>query len=403
MISKVVAWSRAARVSCAWAVCCLMGGSGMAAAVPWSGTHAVDVIDPQYHATAYTMNVPDGWKFAGTIARDAGCHATGPALKYTAMSSDGTAAITALPGMTWTWTTSAALRGIMESQHCPAIDIDTAASFLLNVAVPNLRPSAQVVAVLPLLPSGQAAVAAQLDTAQRQNAEMARQYGQPPQKLTASGARVRLESVRNGVAVEELVIAVVDCFEASLPSFGQAAATKRTCSSRNTVLVRTVKGHLDDLVASPQLAAFYQGMKADAAWSQRVMQDSQAAFQQAQAASNQQFQSTMQQGRDDHARLMQNNQAFQASQRARTDQVLAQDRARQAAIDASAHATALHSLDQQEFKDPSTGQIIQASNQYNHQWLSSDGSTVIQTNEHGFDPNGRVGSVGQSWTELVPK
>ena len=83
--------------------------------------------------------------------------------------------------------------------------------------------------------------------------------------------------------------------------------------------------------------------------------------------------------------------------------IAATDRARQDAIDDSAHRTALYSLDQQEFRNPSTGQIIQASNQYNHQWMSSDGSTLIQTNDHTLDPNGTVYPVSQSWSELVPK
>lgn len=82
---------------------------------------------------------------------------------------------------------------------------------------------------------------------------------------------------------------------------------------------------------------------------------------------------------------------------------MAQDRARQNAIDNSAHQTALYSLDRQEFKNPNTGQTIEASSQYNHQWISSDGSTLIQTNDHGYDPNGQVYPVSQSWSELVPK
>jgi hypothetical protein len=35
--------------------------------------------------------------------------------------------------------------------------------------------------------------------------------------------------------------------------------------------------------------------------------------------------------------------------------------------------------------------------------MSSDGSTLIQTNDHSYDPNGQAGPVSQSWTELVPK
>ena len=72
-------------------------------------------------------------------------------------------------------------------------------------------------------------------------------------------------------------------------------------------------------------------------------------------------------------------------------------------MDASAHGVANYAADQADFVNPSTGQTIQASSQYNHQWMSSDGSTVIQTNDHSYDPNGQVSPVSQSWTELVPK
>ena len=104
-----------------------------------------------------------------------------------------------------------------------------------------------------------------------------------------------------------------------------------------------------------------------------------------------------------HQQLLANGRAFQAQQAASTQRALANDRAQQAAIDESAHKTAMYSLDQQEFRNPNTGQVIQASNQYNHQWISSDGSTLIQTNDHTYDPNGQVYPVSQSWSELVPK
>jgi hypothetical protein len=35
--------------------------------------------------------------------------------------------------------------------------------------------------------------------------------------------------------------------------------------------------------------------------------------------------------------------------------------------------------------------------------MSSDGTTLIQTDDHTFDPNGQVYPVSQSWTALVPK
>jgi hypothetical protein len=375
-----------------------------AAPVSWTGTHKTEVTDPRYQMTAYTLDIPTGWKFAGTIARDSGCHSKGAGLKFTIQSPDAATALAALPGMTWTWTTSAALKKTMESQHCPAIDIDSAAGFLINIAVPNLHPNAKIVSVLALAPEGQAALADQLDKARQQNADMARQYGQKPQKLSLDGARVRVQYLRDGHPVEEQIVSVVDCLEQQFGAmYAQPAYASRTCSSRGITITRAAQGRLDELLAAPQLKSFNKSIQANQDWSSRLASDQMAAFQKSQAANNAQFQAGMQKGRDDNARLLANGKAFQESMRASTDHALANDRARQNAIDASAHATALYSLDRQEFKNPSTGQTIEASSQYNHQWLSSDGSTLIQTNDHTYDPNGQAYPVNQSWTELVPK
>lgn len=375
-----------------------------AAQVTWSGTRKAEIADPQYQMTAYTLDVPAGWKFAGTIARDPGCHAGGPGLKFTIQSPDGGTAMAALPGMTWTWTTSASLKKIMESQRCAAIDIDSAAGFLVNIAVPNLRPQAKIISVLPLEPAGQASLADQLEKKRQQNADMARQYGQKPQKLTLDGARVRIQYMRDGQAVEEQLLAVVDCLETQFAAmYAQPAYLRRMCTSRSVVITRAPQGQLDALLNGPQLASLNKSIQINHEWDNRLAHDQMAAFQKFQAANNAQFQANMQKSRDDNARLLANGKAFQDNMRASTDAALANDRARQNAIDASAHATVLNSLDRQEFKNPATGQTIEASNQYSHQWLSSDGSTLIQTNDHAYDPNGQVYPVSQSWTELKPK
>jgi hypothetical protein len=389
------------------AVGALLAGAGAvagAAQVTWSGTRKAEIIDPQYQMTAYTLDVPTGWRFAGTIARDPGCHASGAGLKFTVQSPDGPTAMAALPGMTWTWTTSESMKKIMESQHCPPIDIDSAAGFLINIAVPNLRPTAKIISVLPLPPAGQASLADQLQKKRQQNADMAKQFGQKPQKLSLDGARVRIQYLRDGKAVEEQLLSVVDCLESQFGAmYAQPAYTRRVCQSRSIVITRAPQGHLDELLASPQLLAFNQSVQGNHDWDARLAHDQMAAFQKFQAANNAQFQANMQKSRDDNARLLANGKAFQDNMRASTDAAMAADRSRQNAIDASAHATVLNSLDRQEFKNPTTGQTIEASNQYSHQWMSSDGSTLIQTDNHSFDPNGQVYPVSQSWTELNPK
>jgi hypothetical protein len=140
----------------------------------------------------------------------------------------------------------------------------------------------------------------------------------------------------------------------------------------------------------------------NADWDSRVIQDIVSAAQQRMAASNAAFAENQKQYAQQYQQMQGRAKQFDANLRQSTDNALAADRSRQAGIDNSAHQTALYVLDKQTFVNPSTGERIEASNQYNHQWMSSDGSTLIQTQDHSFDPNGVVYPVSQSWTELVP-
>ncbi len=389
--------------------CCKSGaesssGSGFNLAAAVGGTRKVEVADPQYQMTAYSLEIPSDWKFAGTIARDPGCHAKGASLKYTAESADGLTGMIMMPGVTWSWSGSPQMQKIMTSSHCPPVDLDSAAAFLLNIAVPNLHPNAKVVAVLPLLPEGQAALASQLEKARQQNAAMARQYGQQPQKLTLEGARVRVQYVRDGKPVEEMLVSVVDCNESSMPAlYGQQAFHRRICSARSVVMTRAPQGHLDEFLNSAQYKDIGKTIQPNQEWSSRLAADQKAAFQQFQTNNDRQFRQSLDNFKAQGDARLARGQEFNRNLKASTDHAMAADRARQDAIDDSAHRTALYSLDQQEFRNPSTGEVVRASNQYNHQWMSSDGSTLIQTNDHTLDPNGQVYPVSQSWTELVPR
>jgi hypothetical protein len=367
-----------------------------------SGTRRVDAADPTYQITAFTMEIPADWKFAGTIARPPGCHGHGASVKFTVQSPDGLSAVVALPGVAWDWASD---ENAQKYLACPGIDIDTAASFLLNIAVPNLRSNAKIVAVLPLPPEGQASLKDQLEKEIQQNAAMGN-FNQVNPKWTLDGARVRVQYDRDGHSTEEMITAVVQCNEQTMPAMAilkQAAYRKRSCFSRGTSISRAPQGHLDEMIALPQLKNMTKSMQPNPDWQNRIAADQQAAFQQAMAANNRQAAANLQHFKEQGEQRQAQAKAFDQGLRESTNRAMAADQQRQNAIDASAHATALHSLDQQEFKNPATGQTIQASNQYNHQWMSSDGSTLIQTNDHNLDPNGQVYPVSQSWTELVVK
>ena len=172
---------------------------------------------------------------------------------------------------------------------------------------------------------------------------------------------------------------------------------RRTCSSRGTSIRRAPKGRLDALLSSTKAPQI------NPEWDQRVIQDMKTRFAQFQAASDAAFKQNLANFKAQGDARLAAGRVFQQNLQDSTNRAMAADSARQNAIDDSAHRTALYSLDQQEFRNPSTGEIVRASNQYNHQWMSSDGTTLIQTDDHTFDPNGQVYPVSQSWTELVPK
>lgn len=370
-----------------------------------AGTQRVQVTDPKYGITAMSFEIPAGWKYAGSIVRPVGCHSRGANVSYTAQSPDGITALVALPGVTWSWTNSPEALKSLANTRCPAIDINTPAAFLVNIAVPNLHPTAspKIVAVLSLPPEGQANLAAQLKAQIANNASMPNLH---MTNQTLEGARVRLQYVRDGHPIEEMIIAVVSCNDTpvvAMAAGNRPAALRRTCASRGTSIIRAPQGELDKVMEEPAVQNLVKSIQPNPDWQNRVSQDMQAEFQAMMAANNRQFQANQKYFADQNAAMLARGQQFQNNMRASTDAALATDRARQSAIDQSAHATALYSLDRQDFKNPATGQTIEASNEYNHQWLSSDGSTLIQTQDHNFDPNGQVYPVSQSWTELVPK
>ena len=76
---------------------------------------------------------------------------------------------------------------------------------------------------------------------------------------------------------------------------------------------------------------------------------------------------------------------------------------RSAAFEHSNQQFALSMNDQAIYKDPSTGQRVQMSNQYSHAWASTTGNTneYILTDSPSFNPNGQVGSG--SWKQLQPE
>lgn len=379
-----------------------------------SGTRSVDVVDPIYKMTAMTMQIPANWKFAGVVARPPDCHSlrySWEPIRYTwaftAESPDGLSAISMLPGVAWNW--SATPNGPQKpaAGGCPPIAIDSAASFLLNIAVPNIRPNAKVIGVVPPPADAKAAAAAQQSASEAQEQNMVRQFrNYRPAKMIVDVASVRLEYLRNGKPVEELISAQIDCKEQQ-PAAAQpgrfAPNLPSACDTNGIVVIRAPKGHLDAFLAGPQAAGIFNSRHGNRDWVVRNAQDQQKAFDQATADFERAGAAIRAQGQREHDALMATAQAKLAQQEQYFRQFEASDRAQHAAMSGAAHNMVNYSLDRKDFINPTTGQTVNASSEYNHQWMSSDSSTLIQTNSPTYDPNGAVYPVSQSWTELIPK
>jgi len=366
--------------------------------VNWSGTHPEQVSDPGLRMPAYTIQVPNGWKFVGTILRPTGCHAPAvPAagLSYTSLSPDGVSAFMVLPGSSWTWTsTGQSLTG----PRCAAININTAAGFLVNIVVPNLHPNAKIIAILAPNKATQEGVNQMQQRAQEQNNAMARSYGQRPQHIIQDLAQVHIEYQENGRDVEELIGNLIYCNESqTVATYGQPSRTQRSCYSYGTNITRAPKGSLAALLAQPR-----PDSQVNRAWDNQVAHNIQAGTAQLIKASNDNFNALMANMKAQGDARTRQAENFRAQQQTSFEHAQQNDRAAQAAIDHSAHQMELYSLDRQTFINPSTGQKIEASDQFNHQWISSDGQSVIQNNDPTFDPNGVVDPIKQSWTELIP-
>ena len=338
-------------------------GGSSSAAIDWSTTTPETVIDGAVNMPAFTVQIPSGWRFAGMMLRPGGCHPPAvPAygLSYTALAPDGV--------------------------------ITSASAFLLNIVVPNMRPDAKNISVVPLPQAMQSGLQAQ----QQALAAKATANG----RQTVDAARIRLAYTLNGKPVEEMLGAVVTCSESTMPAYPllhRPAMTRRNCQSTGTNIRRTPQGALDAMIAknlpAPQI---------NPAWDSMIQQNMRTGFAKWQASNNAQFQAIQQHYQHVTAGMVQRAQQQMAQTQASTNAAMAQDRATQGAIDSAAQAQVRDSLNQQIFIDPNTGQKIQTSNQFSSAWISSDGQSVALTTDTTANPNGVVDPVRQSWTELIP-
>ena len=372
-------------------------------------TRSVEVTDPVLHMTAYRVEVPSSWKFVGTVTMSPGCHAYVAGLQFTMTSPDGSMGYELYPSVQWT-----SAGGQSKGRNCPPVNVGTAAGFLVNIALPNLRPGANVTAVLPATPERAAQLAQMEQTANATLNQMAGQYGQRNQShVRVQGARVRFRFESNGREMEGELTGAVNCTD-GVSLMGGGGPT-RSCYIGGPAFAYAPAGQLDSFVQSAYYTNFAHEMVSNPQWEKRVSDISAASFQNTMRGNQINQGNILAAGQragdaraGQHQVDMQNSQShfdqLQSNYRAQMAgyaQHNAGEAARSNAVHTAGQRTAIYAADQGIFQDPTTGQKFQASSDFNHQWISGDGQTMLQTNDHTYDPNGREGTQG--WTELVPR
>jgi hypothetical protein len=327
----------------------------------------------------------------GTILRPGGCYRPAVAadgLSYTLLAPDGYTAVGQLPGSSWTSSSTA------QATKCAPVTINSAAGFLLNIAVPNMHPNATKVTLVPATPQMQSNL-----ERMRREAAQSPTYGMQSHRFIDTG-RIRVEYMAGDQPMDEILFALLDCQETTTPAYpalNRPARTDRHCSVHGILFRRAPKGELDALLATNPT-----GAKIDQAWDQHIQQRMTDAFAQYQRASAAQFAAIQKHFADVTAGMLARGKQFQAQQQSSFEHAMANDRANQVAIDHAAHLSVLDSLNRQDFIDPTTGQKIETSNQFTHNWISSDKNSVVLGADPTFDPNGAVDPIRESWTELIP-
>src|SRR5450432_2965674 len=145
------------------AACLALACSSSSPAGAASRSKKVSVTDPVYDGMeAATLEIPSNWLFAGTVARPPGCPSSGPAVKYTAQSPDGLTALEVFPGYGWTWSSDQNFNRALQQQRCEVHSFLTAAELLKKVALPKLRPDAELISIEKPKPEIQAKLDSEL-------------------------------------------------------------------------------------------------------------------------------------------------------------------------------------------------------------------------------------------------
>ena len=337
------------------------------------------IIDPAYGIKAFTITIPAGWKFQGTVMTGPECSPVSFPV-FRAYSPDGLTEMRLLPEFNWTFDPK--LRNFRVSGCLDFGRTLTAEEFLKHYEEMVATSGMRVVGPMPIAPSYQQRV-------DRIALNMGR-IG-PGIRASATTAAVRVETRNGTFVIEQRLRAYVECrvHNSAGPLSGGG------CSAHVDVL-RAPQGKLDalvqlvdsnDLVRTPHEDAWIQRvLQTQAVENRQHMAQLTAQEQASSAMLKKQFDDFMVTGQRNHEAFMaQQESSFHSSMNAANNSMNARTTAASDWVD--------YALDQQTVTG--SGGTVKVSSAYSHTW-SNGQNQWYQTLDPNANPNG---TLYGNWTE----
>jgi hypothetical protein len=370
------------------------GNSGSA-----DNMRSAEIDDPTYQMRAGTVAIPASWKFAGEVVRPTGCHAGPTIIRFNTQSADNLFAVEMIPGLTWKWSSDPQKAGFMQRSGCAGIPVVSATDFLQSVALPELRPNAQIVSFDDGPAGTREQVATLQQRSQQQNINLARQYGVSVPTAITELKRVRIRYQLNGESVEEYIGVLVNCNERRF--VGNTVAppqVNRDCNSGAMVAYRAPAGQLESFY---EQASNSIRLTVDPQWRGRLQGDQQAATDQAIAISQVQHANLMALSQEQERVRTRAWAAGEALRAGHVQNTLIQGQRDMTARKNEAQSVVHNVLGQGSFIDPQSGRrYLTPSNQYKYNYVAPDG-TYYGTNDP-LDPNRNPALPQGTYTPLQP-
>lgn len=347
---------------------------GCASSATAQNLTTADIIDPAYGVKAFTITIPAGWKFQGTVLPGPDCSNI-PMPVFRAYSPDGLNEMRLEPTFEWTFHPNLKMKA---PNGC--LDFGktlTAEEFLKHYEEMVAGNGMRVIGPMPIAPSYQKRV----DGVANNMSHIS-----PDIKGSATAAAVRVETPNGTFVIEQRLRAYVEC----RVSTRTGPLAGGGCSAHVDVL-RAPKGKLDalaqlvdahDLVRTPH----------EAAWLQQVMQHQAAVNQQRMDQLHQQQQAGNAMLRQQHEQFMassqRNHEAFMKQQESSFHSSMNNANNAMNARTTAASDWVDYSLDQQTVVGPAGAAKV--SSAYGHTWSSTTGNQTqwYQTNDPNTNPNG---------------